>query len=118
MENQIEFYIPKNVSTRFEIIKGIGIRELIYTGIAIVIGLVNSIILNSFNANFLLSAGIVAVLGGGTFILNMKDNNDQSVISMIKSIIRFYSIQKFYKYERKDDIEFEKLFSNENFAKN
>ena len=39
MENQIEFYIPKNVSTRFEIIKGVGIREIIYTGVATIIGI-------------------------------------------------------------------------------
>lgn len=116
MENRIEFYIPKNVSTRFEIIKGIGIKELIYTGIAIIVGIFISIILNSFNVNFLISAGVVAVLGGGTFVLNMKDNNNQSVISMISAIIHFYSIQKFYKYDKKDNIEFDKLFSNNNFA--
>ena len=39
MENQIEFYIPKNVSTRFEIIKGVGIREIIYTGVATIMWL-------------------------------------------------------------------------------
>ena len=31
------FYIPKNVSTRFELVKGIGIKELRYTGIATII---------------------------------------------------------------------------------
>ncbi|MBQ3409600.1 MAG: PrgI family protein [Clostridia bacterium] len=117
MVEQIDFYIPKNVSTRFEIIKGVGIRELIYTGIAIIIGIVIGMILNKMNANFLISMSCVAVLGGGTFVLNMKDNNNQSVISMIRAIVRFYSIQKFYKYERKEDIEFNKLFSNDNFAK-
>ncbi len=117
MEEQIDFYIPKNVNTRFEIIKGVGIRELIYTGIATTIGIVIAIILNRMNANFLISMGCVAILGGGTFVLNMKDNNNQSVISMIRAIIRFCSIQKFYKYEKKDNIEFNKLFSENNFAK-
>lgn len=118
MEGQIEFYIPKNVSTRFEIIKGIGIREIIYTGVATIIGIIIAMILNSLNVNFLVSMCCVAILGGGTFILNMKDNNNQSVISMIKLIVRFYSIQKFYKYTRKDDIEFYGLLSDDNFANN
>lgn len=117
MENQIEFYIPKNVSTRFEIIKGVGIREIIYTGVATIIGIILGILLNKVFDNFLVSAGVVAIFGGATFVLNMKDNNNQSVISIIKSIMRFYSIQKFYKYDKKDDIEFYKLFSNDNFAK-
>ncbi|MBO5348437.1 MAG: PrgI family protein [Clostridia bacterium] len=116
MENQIEFYIPKNVSTRFEIIKGIGIKELIYTGISAILGVIIAIILNSFNTNFLVSTGIVAVWGGGTFVLNIKDNNNQSVISIIKFIVRFYSIQKYYKYDKKDEIEFNNLFSDDNFA--
>lgn len=116
MENQIEFYIPKNVSTRFEIVKGVGIKEIIYTGIATIIGILLGIILNKFFDNFLISAGTVAVFGGGTFVLNMKDNNNQSVISMIRAIIRFYSIQKFYKYESKENIEFNKLFNNDNFV--
>lgn len=117
MENQIEFYIPKNVSTRFEIIKGVGIREIIYTGVATIIGILVGMLLNKLFDNFLLSAGVVAILGGGTLVLNMKDNNNQSVISMINSIVRFYSIQKFYKYEKKDNIKFNKLFSDDNFAK-
>lgn len=116
MENQIEFYIPKNVSTRFEIVKGIGIRELVYTGISTVLGVIIAIILNSFNTNFLVSTGVVAIFGGGTFVLNIKDNNNQSVISIIKFIMRFYSIQKYYKYEKKDEIEFNKLFSDDNFV--
>lgn len=116
MENNYKkFYIPKNVSTRFEIIKGIGIRELIHTGIATVIGIVIAIIVNEITNNFLLSMGIVAVLGGGAFILNIKDNNNQSVISMIKSVIRFYSIQKYYRYRVSSNIDMTKLFNEDTF---
>ena len=41
------FYIPKNVSTRFELVKGIGIKELIYTGIATIIGVIIAFIINA-----------------------------------------------------------------------
>ena len=111
-----KFYIPKNVSTRFEIVKGIGIRELIQTGIATIIGIIIAVIINGITNNFLLSMGIVATFGGGTFIFNIKDNNEQSVISMIKSIVRFYSIQKYYKYEVKSDIDMSNLFSEDSFV--
>ena len=109
------FYIPKNVSTRFEIVKGIGIKELIQTGIASIIGIFIAIVFNKFTNNFLLSMGIVAIFGGGTFVFNLKDNNNQSVISMIKAIIRFYSIQKYYRYRVKNDIHNKKLFNDDTF---
>lgn len=103
-EQYYEFYIPKNVSTRFELIKGIGIKELVYTGIAAIIGVFIAIFMYNITNNYLLSASAVAILGGGTFITNIKDNNNQSVVDLVKSIIRFYSTQKFYKYTVKEDI--------------
>jgi len=115
-EERSKFYIPKNVSTRFEIIKGIGIKELIHTGIATIIGIIIAIIINGITNNFLLSMGIIAVIGGGTFVLNIKDNNNQSVISMIKSIIRFYSIQKYYKYKIRFDMDITRLFNEDTFV--
>ncbi|MBO5348531.1 MAG: hypothetical protein J6A89_01735 [Clostridia bacterium] len=118
MEGQVDFYIPKNVSIRFELIKGIGIRELIYTGISSIIGVIVGIILNGITNNFFTSAGIVAILGGGTFVLNIKDNNNQSVISMIKAITRFYSLQKFYKYDVKECIEIQSIMDKESFYNN
>lgn len=114
-DNYNKFYIPKNVSTRFEIIKGIGIKELIQTGIATVIGIIIAIIVNGITNNFLLAMGLVAVFGGGTFVLNIKDNNNQSVISMIRAIIRFYSIQKYYKHRVIDSIEMMNLFDDNAF---
>ena len=115
-DNYNKFYIPKNVSTRFEIVKGIGIKELIHTGIATVIGIVVAIIVNGITNNFLLSMGIVAIFGGGTFVVNIKDNNCQSVISMIRAIIRFYSIQKYYKYEIKNNMDITELFNENAFV--
>ncbi len=114
-DNYNKFYIPKNVSTRFEIVKGIGIKELIHTGIATVIGIIIAMLINGITNNFLLSMGIIAVFGGGTFVLNIKDNNNQSVISMIRAIIRFYSIQKYYRYRVSSSIDMTKLFSEDTF---
>lgn len=102
-DSYYEFYIPKNVSTRFELIKGIGIKELIYTGIATIIGVIIAMICYQITNNYLLSASFVAIFGGGTFVLNIKDNNNQSVVDLVRNIIRFYSIQKFYKYAIKEE---------------
>lgn len=115
-DNYNKFYIPKNVSTRFEIVKGIGIKELIHTGIATVIGIIIAILINGITNNFLLSMGIIAVFGGGTFVLNIKDNSNQSVISMIRAIIRYYSIQKYYRYEIKNNIDITELFNKNAFV--
>lgn len=116
MQEDYQFYIPKNVSTRFEIVKGIGIRELIYVGISIFIGLFLAFIVNSLTNNFLLSVGIIIAISGGTFAFNIQDDNNQSVVSIVRSIIRFYSIQKFYKYEVKNDIDIDKIFHEDIFA--
>ena len=66
------FYIPKNVSTRFELVKGIGIKELIYTGIATIIGVIIAFIINAITKNYLLSVSFVALFGGLTFSLIWK----------------------------------------------
>lgn len=97
------FYIPKNVSTRFEIVKGIGIREIIYVAIAIGIGVLIGYIVNLLTHHFVLALSIVVLLGGGTYIFNIRDNNNQSVVSYVKDIVRFSSAQKFYPYRVKED---------------
>ena len=101
--NLTQFYIPKNVSTRFELMKGIGIKEIIYTGIATIVGVILAIILYQITQNYFISAGIVATFSGGTFIVNMKDNNNQSILDIIKNVIRFSTMQKFYKYVVKEE---------------
>lgn len=105
------FYIPKNVSTRFELVKGIGIKELIYTGIATIIGVIIAFIINAITKNYLLSVSFVALFGGLTFFFNMKDNNNQSILMQLQNVVRFFKIQKFYKYIVKGDENYEsKLF--------
>jgi len=99
----MNFYIPKNVTTRFELVKGIGIKELIKVGIAAIIGAIIAVIINKTTGNFLLAMSFVVVLGGGTFIFNIKDQNNQSVINIVSNIIRFYNLQKFYKYVVKEE---------------
>lgn len=97
-----QFFIPKNVTLRYEIVKGIGIKEIIYTGIATIIGVIIAYFINAITGNFLIASLIVAVLAGGTFILNIKDKNNQSILMIIQDIIKFYSAQKYYEYVRKD----------------
>ena len=76
------FYIPKNVSTRFELVRGVGLKEIVYVGFAVIIGVIIGIIVNAITGEFLLAATCVAVLGGGTFIFNMKDKNNQSAVKI------------------------------------
>lgn len=97
-----QFYIPKNVTLRYEVVNGIGIKEIIYIGIAAIIGVIIAYFINAITGNFLVASLAVAILAGGTFILNIKDKNNQSILMIIKDIIKFYSAQKYYEYVRED----------------
>lgn len=97
-----QFYIPKNVTLRYEIVKGVGIKELVYVGIATIIGVIIAYFINAITKNFLVSSLAVVILAGGTFVMNIKDKNNQSILMIIKDIIKFYSAQKYYEYVRKD----------------
>ena len=77
-----EFYliqIPGNIKLRMEVINGVGIKELIQTGIAGIISAVIAVILYGVFNNYLLSIGIFLAVTAITFAVVMKDKNNSSI---------------------------------------
>ena len=70
-----KLYIPSNVKTRFEFIRGFGINELIVPVLIVLLG------------------------GAAMVIITAKDTNNLSVLDMIKNMLEFASMQKVYKYK-------------------
>lgn len=99
-DEQYQIPIPADVRTRMELINGIGIKELIHTGIAGVIGILLGYIFNLIFHNYLIAIGVFAVITVLTFISVMKDKHNTSIAMLIGNIINFYNNQKYFKYEK------------------
>lgn len=101
MENEnYQIQIPADVRTRMELINGIGIKELMNTGIAGIIGILLGYIYNLLFHNYLISIAIFGAITVFTFIAVMKDKHNTSIAMLIGNIIKFYNNQKYFKYER------------------
>ena len=99
-DEQYQIPIPADVRTRMELINGIGIKELIYTGIAGVIGTLLGYIYNMIFHNYLIGVAIFGVITVITFIFVMKDKHNTSIAMLIGNIINFYKNQQCFKYEK------------------
>lgn len=104
-EEQYQIQMPSDVKTRMELINGIGIKELITTGIAGGISLLIAYLFFLIFGGYMIAVGIFAVGIGGTFVAVMKDKHNTSIAGMIGNIINFYSRQKYYKYVVKEEQE-------------
>lgn len=104
-DEKYQVQMPSDVKTRMELINGIGVKELITTGIAGGISLLVSYLYFLIFNNYIIAFGIFAVVTGGTFVMVMKDKHNTSIAGMIKNIISFYSKQKFYKYVVREEQE-------------
>ncbi len=94
-----KLYIPSNVKTRFEFIRGFGIKELILTSIVVVFLIVIAFIINFITKDSIVPV-LIVLLGTATMIIiTAKDTNNLSVLDMIKNMIEFASMQKIYKYK-------------------
>lgn len=94
-----KLYIPSNVKTRFEFIRGFGIKELILTSIVVAFLIVIAFIINFITKDSIVSV-LIVLLGTATMIIiTAKDTNNLSVLDMIKNMIEFASMQKIYKYK-------------------
>lgn len=102
-KKDLKLYIPTNLRIRWELINGIGVKELIYTCIALVISIIIGLIYNSIFNNFFGLMIIIFTITCFTFIIVMKDKNNQSVANVIKNIIKFYRNQRFFKYTTKEE---------------
>lgn len=94
-----KLYIPSNVKTRFEFIRGYGIHELIVTAVVVAFLIGIALIIYSFT-NDLLVPVLIVLLGTATMIIiTAKDNNNLSVLDMIKNMLEFAGMQKIYEYK-------------------
>lgn len=94
-----KLYIPSNVKTRFEFIRGFGIKELILTSIVVAFLIVIAFIINFITKDSIVLV-LIVLLGTATMIIiTAKDTNNLSVLDMIKNMIEFASMQKVYKYK-------------------
>ena len=94
-----KLYIPTNVKTRFEFIKGYGIRELAITGIVAVFLIIIAYIIYSFTKDLMIPILLVLLGVSAMVILTAKDNNNLSVVDMIKNMLEFAGTQKTYTYK-------------------
>ncbi len=102
-EEQYQVQMPSDVKTRMELINGIGIKELITTGVAGGISLLIAYLYFLIFGGYMVAVGIFAVGTGGTFVMVMKDKHNTSIAGMIMNVINFYNRQKFYKYVVKEE---------------
>lgn len=94
-----KLYIPSNVKTRFEFIRGYGIHELIVTTIVVAFLIGIALIIYSFTNNLLVPILIVLLGTAAMIIITAKDNNNLSVLDMIKNMLEFAGMQKIYEYK-------------------
>ena len=102
-EEQYQVHMPSDVKTRMELINGIGIKELITTGIAGAISLLVAYLFFLIFEGYIVAVGILAIGTGGTFVMVMKDKHNTSIAGMVANMINFHKKQKFYKYVVKEE---------------
>lgn len=95
----IKLYIPSNVKTRFEFIRGYGIHELIVTTVVVAFLIGIALIIYSFTNDLLVPVLIVLLGTAAMIIITAKDNNNLSVLDMIKNMLEFAGMQKIYEYK-------------------
>ena len=94
-----KLYIPSNVKTRFEFIRGFGINELIVTSIVVAFLIGIALVIYSITNELIVPVLIVLVGGAAMVIITAKDTNNLSVLDMIKNMLEFASMQKVYEYK-------------------
>lgn len=95
----MKLYIPSNVKTRFEFIRGFGIHELIITSIVVVFLIGIALIIYSITNQLIVPVLIVLLGTAAMIIITAKDSNNLSVLDMIKNMLEFASMQKKYEYK-------------------
>lgn len=94
-----KLYIPSNVKTRFEFIRGFGINELIVTSIVVAFLIGIALVIYSITNELIVPVLIVLLGGAAMVIITAKDTNNLSVLDMIKNMLEFASMQKVYEYK-------------------
>ncbi|MBR0491889.1 MAG: hypothetical protein IJJ82_07620 [Clostridia bacterium] len=97
-EENYKFSIPNNVKIRMEVINGVGIRELIETIVAGIISAVIAVIINAITNNYIISIGFFLLVTGATFVLVMRDKNNNSIAGIIFNIFKFFKGQRYFEF--------------------
>lgn len=97
-EEKYQVQIPANVKVRTELINGIGIKELITTGIVGIICLAIDIPIYLISQNYLICLIFLGIITGFTFLAVMKDKNNGCIASLIANMYKYIKGQKFYEY--------------------
>lgn len=98
-EDDYSVPIPARVKTRMEIIEGVGVPEMITTGIAAIISGILAYIINLVSGNIIAALIFFAIITGGTFLFVMKDKNNQCIAGIFVNMFKFYISQRKYIYE-------------------
>lgn len=94
-----KLYIPSNVKTRFEFIRGFGFKELTTTAFVVAFLLVIAFIIYSFTNSLIIPVLLVLIGTSTMIIISAKDTTNLSVLNMLKNILEFANMQKKYEYK-------------------
>ena len=91
-------YIPSGIKAENELFNGFGKRELIQSAVGSLIGgaVAAVICLCSGNVAFTVVAVLASIFG--SVMMCTKDQNNQSVVDQISSMVRFARSQQIYPY--------------------
>lgn len=98
-DEKYQVNIPANVKIRTELINGIGIKELLTTGIAGTIIVFIDLFIYMITKNYLICLIVFGIVTGFTFIAVMKDKNNSCIADMIKNMYQFFKGQKYFEYD-------------------
>lgn len=99
MNNEGELYVPRNITTRFEIVNGYGISELIVNFLALCAVLPFAFILYYIFNDIFKSMFLIFLTVSAVFFLVRKNEQGISVVDMMKFLAKFQKSQKRYEYK-------------------
>ncbi len=100
MDKENKVYVPKNVKQNLEFFKGFGVKELIITGIVVIISALPVFFIYKY-VNQALAISLFLIIIATTITLVTKDNNGVSFLHQLKLVIKSIIEQKKIKYRRK-----------------
>lgn len=96
--NKKDLYIPVNVIDREDFIAGFGGREMMITGVVLVIAVVMGVVRYFQTEGIVLSVLFPFLMTGLTISLVMRDKYDESMIDKLKLVVKHKRSQKRFAY--------------------
>lgn len=92
--------IPTNASDRNDYIQGIGKKEVLIIGIALVIGIMIAIFGYLTTENPMISMGTAIFILVIVIAFVIRDQNNESFVDKMRFMLRYYKMQKQYFYSQ------------------